>query len=122
MAEWTVFLKNSGHEDTPILENLQALDARFERSPEGEFTLHGSKGDWCVPQSYEPYHHILGPNSRDSFAPDCGRPTNGPRGWPYFNLQMHGGGLIFAIGWPGQWACRSSGTIRAACARSRVSK
>jgi alpha-galactosidase len=104
-AEWTVFFRNNGQADTPILENLQALDAKFERGADGEFALHGNKGDWCVPQSYEPYQRILGPNSRDSFAPDGGRPTNGPRGWPYYNLQMPGGGLIFAIGWPGQWAC-----------------
>ena len=50
----------------PILENLQALDAKFERGAEGEFTLHGNKGDWCAPQSYEPYHLTLGPGSRNS--------------------------------------------------------
>jgi alpha-galactosidase len=105
VAEWTVFFKNTGQADTPILENLQALDARFERGTDDEFTLHGNKGDWCAPQSYEPYHRTLGPRASSSFAPDGGRPTNGPRGWPYFNLQMPGGGLIFAIGWPGQWAC-----------------
>lgn len=104
-AEWTVFFKNTGQADTPILENLQALDAKFDRGAQGEFTLHGSKGDWCAPQSYEPYQLTLGPRSNNSFAPDGGRPTNGPKGWPYFNLQMPGGGVIFAIGWPGQWAC-----------------
>src|SRR5208283_3525605 len=71
----------------------------------GEFSLHGNKGDWCAPQSYEPYQITLGPKSNHSFGPDGGRPTNGPKGWPYFDLQMPGGGAIFAIGWPGQWAC-----------------
>ena len=55
--------KNTGRADTPILENLQALDAMFERGAEGEFVLHGNKGDWCVPQSYEPYQITLGPGS-----------------------------------------------------------
>jgi alpha-galactosidase len=105
VAEWTVFLKNTGLSDTPILENLQALDVKLIRGAEGEFILHGNKGDWCAPQSYEPYEVTLGPRSIHSFAPDGGRPTNGPKGWPYFNLQMPGGGLIFAVGWPGQWAC-----------------
>ena len=105
VAEWTVFFKNTGQADTPILENLQGLDAKFERGAQGEFTLHGNKGDWCAPQSYEPYQLTLGPRSNNRFAPDGGRPTNGPKGWPYFNLQMPGGGMIFAIGWPGQWAC-----------------
>ena len=104
-AEWTVFFKNTGPADTPILENIQGLDAKLERGAQGEFTLHGNKGDWCVPQSYEPYQLTLGPKSENRFAPEGGRPTNGPKGWPYFNLQMPGGGLILAIGWPGQWAC-----------------
>ena len=105
VAEWTVFLKNNSQADTPILENLQALDGKFARGAEDEFILHGNKGDWCAPQSYEPYRLTLGPKSNHSFAPDGGRPTNGPKGWPYFNLQLPGGGMIFAIGWPGQWAC-----------------
>ena len=105
VAEWTAFFKNTGQTDTPILENLQALDAQLERGAEGEFILHGNKGDWCAPQGYEPYQLTLGPRSNNGFAPDGGRPTNGPKGWPYFNLQMPGGGMIFAIGWPGQWAC-----------------
>jgi alpha-galactosidase len=104
-AEWTVYFKNTGQMDTPLIENIQALDMKFERGTTGEFVLHGNKGDWCVPQSYEPYQLSLEPKSAHRFAPDGGRPTNGPRGWPYFNLQMPGGGLILAVGWPGQWAC-----------------
>lgn len=105
VAEWTVLFSNRGRTNTPILENIQAFDAQFERGATDEFILHGNRGDWCVPQSYEPYQMALAPKSSQSFAPDGGRPTNGPKGWPYFNLQMSGGGLIFAIGWPGQWAC-----------------
>ena len=107
VAEWTVLFKNTGQADTAILENIQALDAKFELKAEGEgdFVLHGNKGDWCVAQSYEPYELTLKPKSNTRFAPDGGRPTNGPKGWPYFNLQTPSGGMIFAIGWPGQWAC-----------------
>ena len=105
VVEWTVHLQNTGRANTLILENIQGLDTTFERSAEGEFVLHGNKGDWCVPQSYEPYQTTLGPGGNTHFAPDGGRPTNGPKGWPYFNLQMPGGGCILAVGWPGQWAC-----------------
>jgi alpha-galactosidase len=105
VAEWTVFFKNTGRTNTPILENIQALDTKLARGAEGEFVLHGNKGDWCAPESYEPYRTTLGPKTTQRFAPDGGRPTNGPKGWPYFNLQMPEGGLMFAIGWPGQWAC-----------------
>lgn len=104
-AEWTLYFKNTGPEDTLLLENIQVLDARFPRGTAGECILHGNKGDWCAPDSYEPYQLILAPGTSHRFAPDGGRPTNGPKGWPYFNLQMPGGGFILAVGWPGQWAC-----------------
>ena len=103
-VEWTVWFKNTGTNSTPILKDIQGLDTRIERAGDGEFILHGNKGDWCVAESYEPYRLTLGPGAGKRFVPAGGRPTNGPDGWPYYNLKMPGGGLILAIGWPGQWA------------------
>ena len=102
VVEWTIYLRNAGKEDTPLIENIQALDARWERSDGGEFVLRGIKGDYCVPDSYEPYEMTLGPNATQKFAPEGGRPTN--KAFPCYNLAMPGGGVIIAVGWPGQWA------------------
>ncbi len=106
VVEWTVYLRNAGTADTPLIENLQALDARWERpqggGDNGEFVLRGIKGDYCVPDSYEPYEITLGPNATQKFAPEGGRPTN--KAFPCYNLAMPGGGVILAVGWPGQWA------------------
>ena len=103
-AEWTVYFKNAGPANTPILEEILGLDTAFERSGEGEFTLHGIKGDWCAAESYEPYHLTLGAGAAGSFAPaGSGKSCDGPEGWPYYNVQMPGGGVILAVGWPGQW-------------------
>jgi len=104
VVEWTVYFRNTGTGNTPILKNIQGLDVQFEKKADGEFVLHGNKGDWCAAESYEPFQKTLDLNSSTSFAPSGGRPTNGPGGWPYSNLQMPGGGVILAIGWPGQWA------------------
>ena len=104
MVEWTVYFRNNGRESAPILENIQGLDAAFQRDDGGEFVLHGNKGDWMAAEGYEPYDLTLGPNITKRFAPDGGRPTNGPKGWPYYNILMPGGGIILAVGWPGQWA------------------
>ena len=105
-VEWTVYFKNTGANDTPILENIQGLDASFERGAKGEFILHGIKGDFCTADSYEPYQHTLVPGLTKSFSPPdySGKSCDGPDGWPYYNLQMLGGGIILAVGWPGQWA------------------
>jgi alpha-galactosidase len=100
--EWTVYFKNTGTNDTPILENIQGLDSAFTRSAAGEFVLHGNRGDRCTADSFAPYSEPLGPKATKRFASAGGRPTNGA--WPYYNLQMPGGGVFIAIGWPGQWA------------------
>src|SRR5208283_1143483 len=44
VVEWTLYCTNIGRRNTLILENIQALDTRFERNGEGEFVLHGNKG------------------------------------------------------------------------------
>src|ERR1700736_3722608 len=44
VAEWTIYLKNTGQKKTPLLESIQGLDTRFERTTDGEFVLHGIRG------------------------------------------------------------------------------
>ncbi|MEI6150375.1 MAG: alpha-galactosidase [bacterium] len=106
-VEWTVWFKNTGTTNTPILEKIQGVDARFERDAKGdEFVLHGIKGDFESAEGYEPYRRPLVPGAEARFAPPngSGKSSDGPAGWPYFNLQTPGGGTIIAVGWPGQWA------------------
>ena len=102
VVEWTVYLRNAGKAKTAILADVRALDVAIERTEKGEFVLRTTKGDSNRPDSYEPLTWTLGPGAARRFAPHGGRPTNGA--FPYFNLQMPGGGLILAIGWPGQWS------------------
>jgi alpha-galactosidase len=106
VVEWTVYLKNAGTSDTPILEHVQGLDIRLTRAGDSEFVLHGIKGDFCTADSYEPYEVTLSPNAEKHFAPPpySGKSCDGPDGWPYYNLQWDRGGMILAVGWPGQWA------------------
>ncbi|MBN1421365.1 MAG: alpha-galactosidase [Planctomycetes bacterium] len=99
--EWTVYLKNGGAADTPIIEDLRAIDLRWRRDATGDFVLHHHRGDICAAESFAPMTSALdGPAMH--FAPVGGRPSNGA--WPYFHLELGGGGILIAIGWPGQWA------------------
>ncbi len=102
VVEWTIHFRNQGNADTPIIQDIRALDVRIEKSPGGQFVLHGCEGDDCTPNSYQPYAITLGPNQSQSFAPPGGRPTE--VAFPYYNLEKPGGGLIVALGWPGQWS------------------
>lgn len=109
VVEWTVWLKNTGTVDTAIIEGIQGLDQTFDRDNTGEFVLHGVRGDSCLPESFRPYALKLGPDAVKRCSPPVagdkvsGKSSDGPDGWPYWNLQRPGGGVILAVGWPGQW-------------------
>ena len=101
-VEWTLYFENTGAADTPILENIQALDTRLERNGEGEFVLHHSKGSQAEPNDYEPYETKLEAKQAKRITPRGGQPTSSDL--CYFNVAWPGEGVIVALGWPGQWA------------------
>ncbi len=100
-VEWTLYLRNNGPHPTPLISDLQALDTRLDKNGGGDFVLHHHTGDCCTPDSYQPHQLVLSPESEHSFAPAGGRPTS--VAFPYFNIASPGGGVIMAVGWPGQW-------------------
>ncbi|MDD5706067.1 MAG: alpha-galactosidase [Kiritimatiellae bacterium] len=103
-VEWTVHLRNTGRTDTPIISDLRAIDLALQRTTAEEFVLHHAKGD-CQPNgmNYEPLRTTLARGAAARFEAKDGLPSDGTM--PYFNVEWDGGGLIAAIGWPGQWAC-----------------
>jgi len=104
-VEWTLYFHNSGSVETPILEDLQALDLRLERGEqpgEGTFLLHHGAGSQANRSDYRPLETPLGPNATKRISAAGGRPTN--TDLCYFNLEWDGQGWIVAVGWPGQWA------------------
>jgi alpha-galactosidase len=105
-VEWTLHFSNKGSADTPIIEDIQALDTRFERRSPGEFVLHHQTGGLATPGDYQPFETTLGPGAEQTIATCGGRPTNS--NLPYFNIEWPGQGLIVVVGWSGQWAARFS--------------
>jgi alpha-galactosidase len=104
--EWTLYFKNTGSTDTPILEKIQGLDAAFDRRSQGEFLLHHNVGSPADGNDYGPLETRLGPGTAKRLGGSGGRPTN--TDWSYFNLDWVGGGCVVAVGWPGQWAAQFS--------------
>ncbi len=114
-VEWTLYFKNSGTADTPIIADIQALDTRFERKKDevyarfaspGEFVLNHHIGSPCAPNDYQPLRTVLLADANKRIATSGGRGSNSD--WPYFNVEWPGEGVIAVIGWPGQWAASFS--------------
>ena len=103
-VEWTLYFKNTGSSDTPILADVQVLDTNLRRQKGSEFVLHYNRGDSCSPESFQPLENVLGPKEEFRLAPSGGRPTNSA--FPYFNLRAGSEGVIIVVGWPGQWAAK----------------
>ena len=101
-VEWLLSFKNTGPEDSPILESIQALDVPVAGTGQG-FILHHAPGDGNSALSFAPLDEAIVPgDARERvFAPKGGRSSQGQM--PYFNVDWHGGGVTLAIGWSGQW-------------------
>lgn len=101
VVEWTGYFKNNGNLDTPILEDVQPLDMSVPLAGDGIPMILYSKGCGGM-DTYALEKHPL--SQLDSL-----RLTNEGGGKtvvtiPFFDLQTDRGGLIGAVGWPGQWA------------------
>ena len=103
-VEWTLYFKNNGTADTPILSDIQPLDLAIPRAGAAEFTLHHFAGSPCLPTDYQPFATVLGPKTDTRISTNGGRPTNSDL--PYFNIEQGRQGVMAVIGWPGQWAAR----------------
>lgn len=103
-VEWTLFLRNAGAADTPIVESIQAIDASFERTPNREFVLHHAAGSPALASDYAPKETILKRSLNLRITTAGGRSSD--TDLPYFSLADENGGVVIAMGWPGQWAVR----------------
>jgi len=103
-VEWTLYFKNTGASDTPIIADILALDTRLECEPSGEFLLHHNVGSPCRQNDFEPLETKLGPKAGKRISAAGGRPTNSDLS--YFNLEWSGQGVVVVVGWPGQWAAQ----------------
>ncbi len=101
-VEWTLYFKNQGGSETPILEKIEPLDVRLKSDSSHPFVLHHSLGSQAKVTDYAPQETVLGQGISKRLAGAGGRPTNADMS--YFNLEWDGQGLIVAVGWPGQWA------------------
>src|ERR1035437_4961407 len=104
-VEWTVYFKNTGTADTPVIAGIQALDANWDRGGETEFLLHHEFGTFYLnsPTDFMPQETRLDPGQAKRFIPYKGRACADVM--PYFNLERGDhAGIIIVVGWPGAWA------------------
>jgi alpha-galactosidase len=101
-VEWTPYLKDTGTNDTPIIEDFSAIDTPFTRGASGEFVLNYQRGSEARQDDFMPMQETMTPNTIKQLATSGGRSSEATL--PYFNVEWPGGGVIMAVGWPGEWS------------------
>jgi alpha-galactosidase len=104
--EWVLYFANEGTGDTPILDNIQALNwpnaLLTEKDRANRTVLHGARGSQGGPQDYEPITRTI--NGGDGVRSNGCSSTDY---LPFFNLQAGDHGVIEAIGWSASWQAGS---------------
>ena len=102
IVEWTLYFRNDGPEDTPILAQIQVMDTVLSGPAHGDFVLHYQNGSFFSAEDYRPFETVLEPGAAPWKTSSTGRCCDPLL--PYFNLAWEGGGVILAVGWPGSWS------------------
>ena len=113
-VEWVVCFKNTGASDTPIIEDIQPLDAMLAGTEEDNCRVHHAKGSDARIDDFAPLETELSPAGEFRLMSFGGRSSN--KTLPFFNLEIAGGGVIGAVGWTGDWAAQfdraAEGSVR----------
>ena len=114
-VEWVARLTNTGSKESPLLENIRALDTLFALPSSSSITLHWAKGGVASFDDFAPQTTELKSGAGFSLQPSDGRSSS--QYLPFFNLEGAGSGVVLAVGWSGQWAAHfeanPNGSVRA---------
>ena len=99
-VEWTVWFKNTGTADTPILENILALDMANGVAQEAQPRLFYSRGTEARIDDFTLQERALSAGQATELT-SCGS----RQALPFFNLDLGGRGVIGAVGWTANWKC-----------------
>lgn len=103
--EWVLYFENTGSADTPIIEDIHALNITL-RSPLGEmpYRLHRTNGAPSNPTDFEVRAVRIDEKNSVTMSGGGGRSSN--KDFPFLKIETGEGSLIVAVGWSGQWLAR----------------
>lgn len=122
--EWVAHFKNGGAKDSPLIENIQALDSAFTLpAAKSAPTLHWASGGVHTFDDFAPHATELKIGS--PFSLDEVEARSSGEVLPFFNLEGSGSGVVLAIGWTGAWAAKfealDGGAVRATAGMRKTS-
>jgi alpha-galactosidase len=99
-VDWTLYFTNKGTNETPVLEQVKAVDVIVAPATNSAAVLHRLRGSTCGADDWQPFDVPLPPGTKSEFGAVNGRSSADS---PFFNVDWGTGGVITAVGWSGQW-------------------
>lgn len=103
-VDWTLHFTNTGTKDTPILEDIHAVDIKIHLL-QGSPVLHSTKGSTACGlanlDDWHPVDKVLPVGEKVEYSTPNAFSAYGVS--PFFNLDWGNGGVVTAIGWTGHW-------------------
>lgn len=114
-CEWTVYLRNTAGENSPVIKNFYAADCTV---PSKKSDIYYSKGTEPAAEDFELMKGSLSAVPV-SFTANGGRTESV---MPYFNISGKDGGVVFCVGWSGQWFASMMQTVNGVKIRAKQEK
>lgn len=114
-VEWVARFKNTGTNDSALLEKIQAMDTVFSLPATTSATVHWANGGVASFDDFAPHSTELKPGGPFALTAEDGRSST--QILPFFNVEGAGAGVVLAVGWTGRWAAqfesKGQGAVRA---------
>ncbi len=111
-AAWTVYIKNTGKENSPVIKNFSAADLLLGT---GFSDVYFSKGSTPASDDFELMKSPVCPTAMN-FNANGGRSESA---LPYFNISGKKSGAVVSVGWTGQWFASLRQTLRGVSFRAK---
>jgi alpha-galactosidase len=102
-VEWIVYFENKGDKDTPILENVQAMDTSLTADPQAkDIIVRHARGSKVVIEDFQPLDDPLAPGAQLKIG-TREKGMSSVEALPFFDVDMGTQGMVAAVGWSGTW-------------------
>lgn len=113
-VDWTIYFTNKGTENTPVIEQVKAVDVEVTPPLGSPVVLRRLNGTLVGAEDWMPFDQEMLPGKRIEFTSTEGRVSLPV--CPFYNVDWGTGGVITAFGWSGQWTgsveWEKSGNVR----------
>jgi alpha-galactosidase len=100
-VDWTIYFTNKGTENTPVIEQVRAVNVEITPPHGSPVVIHRLNGTLVGAEDWLPFDTEVLPGKRIEFTSTEGRVSLPV--CPFYNVDWGTGGVITAFGWSGQW-------------------